>query len=81
MLQDSAASVTSAENTVYYSRRFYITKSYLIHRHPGVYISENTPSPSRGGISADVIWRKKYEKVKRERGEKRERKRKKGERK
>ncbi len=57
------------------------------------YILENTPLGG-GGISANVIWRKKYEKVKRNRGkmqkkkkerrEKRkkvERKRKKGERK
>jgi hypothetical protein len=34
----------------------------------GVYILENTP-PWGGGISADVIWGKKYEKVKRKRGE------------
>jgi hypothetical protein len=33
----------------------------------GVFILENTP-PHPGGISADVIWWKKYEKVKRKRG-------------
>ncbi len=35
----------------------------------GVYILENTPPPGGGnGISADVIWGKKYEKVKRKKG-------------
>jgi hypothetical protein len=33
-----------------------------------VYIMENTPSPWGGGISADVIWGKKYEKARRKRG-------------
>jgi hypothetical protein len=32
----------------------------------GVYILENTPLGG-GGISADVIWREKYEKAKRKR--------------
>jgi hypothetical protein len=44
---------------------------------PGVYILENTLPPWGGGISADVIWGKKYEKGKRKRG-KCKRKRKKG---
>jgi hypothetical protein len=33
----------------------------------GVYILENTLPPLGGGISADVIWGKKYEKAKRKR--------------
>jgi hypothetical protein len=33
----------------------------------GVYILENTSPLEGGGISADVIWGKKYEKVKRKR--------------
>jgi hypothetical protein len=45
----------------------------------GAYILENTP-PLGGGISADVIWGKKYERQ-REKGGKCKRKRKKGERK
>jgi hypothetical protein len=40
-----------------------------IHSYPGAYILENTPAPGgRGKISANVIWGKKYEKVKRKRG-------------
>jgi hypothetical protein len=34
---------------------------------PRVYILENTPPPRGVGISADVIWGKKYEKGKRKR--------------
>jgi hypothetical protein len=34
----------------------------------GVYILKNTPPPPGGKISADVIWGKKYEKLKRKRG-------------
>jgi hypothetical protein len=33
----------------------------------GAYILENTPPPPGGEISADVIWGKKYEKVKKKR--------------
>jgi hypothetical protein len=39
---------------------------------PGIYILENTPPPHQGGggkISANVVWGKKYEKVKRKKGE------------
>jgi hypothetical protein len=39
--------------------------------HSGVYILENTqypPPPPGGGISANVIWGKKYEKAKRKGG-------------
>jgi hypothetical protein len=34
----------------------------------GAYILENTPPPGGRGISAEVIWGKKYDKVKRKRG-------------
>jgi hypothetical protein len=37
-----------------------------VHEEPGAYILENTPLG--GGISADVIWGKKYEKATRKRG-------------
>ncbi len=48
--------------------------------HPrGLYIGKYPPPPGRG-ISADVIWGKKYEKAKRKKG-KCKRKRKTGERK
>jgi hypothetical protein len=39
------------------------------HDMTGAYIFENTPPPGGGAISVDVIWGKKYEKVKRQ-GEK-----------
>ncbi len=43
---------------------------YVLQSLPGVYILENTPPPwGEEKISADVIWGKKYEKVKRKRGE------------
>ncbi len=34
----------------------------------GLYIGKYTPPEGGGGISADVIWGKKYEKGKRKRG-------------
>jgi hypothetical protein len=49
--------------------------------HKGLYIGKFPPPPKgEGGISADVIYGKKYDKVKRKKG-KMLRKRKKGERK
>jgi hypothetical protein len=44
----------------------YSSKSYV--NKPGAYILENTPPPRGGGISADVIWGKKYEKAERKWG-------------
>jgi hypothetical protein len=46
----------------------------------GLYIGKYPPPPGGGEISAEVIWGKKYETVKRKRG-KMKRKKKKGERK
>jgi hypothetical protein len=41
---------------------------FVVENNIGVYIEENTPPPTRGGgILADVLWGKKYEKGKRKR--------------
>jgi hypothetical protein len=40
-----------------------------LNAHAGAYILENAPPPLGGGISADVILGKKYEKAKRKKAE------------
>ena len=52
---------SSSNNSKLYGHKYYYLR---------VYILENTPLG--GGISADVIWGKKYEKRKRNRGNKKE---------
>ncbi len=51
----------------FHQRGSYDTHANLTHIHRGLYIGKYPPLG--GGISADVIWGKKYEKEKRKRGE------------